>query len=353
MANQEHLVRLEQGVVAWNAWRIQNPDVQPNLIGANLSGANLRDADLSQAKLIEANLSGANLKDATLFEANLVAVDLSSANLTSANLDDANLSRANLRGANLSPASLNRANLVRANLSGAELEKAGLSEANLSRAILLEANLSEAPLVETIFANVELTRTKGLENCMHLGPSIVDHRTLTLSKNVPLEFWRGCGLPDQLIDYMPSLSGDAIQFYSCFISYSSKDQEFADRLHADLQNAGVRCWFAPHDLPIGKKILDGLDEAIRMRDKVLLILSHDAIDSDWVEDEVSTAFEEERRRRETILFPIRLDDAVMDTSEAWASKLRARNIGDFTRWKDHDAYMATLDRILRDLKAGR
>ena len=160
-------------------------------------------------------------------------------------------------------------------------------------------------------------------------------------------------MSDRLIEYLPSLTGDAIQFYSCFISYSSKDQEFADRLHADLQNAGVRCWFAPHDLPIGEKISDGLDEAIRMRDRVLLILSHDAIDSDWVEDEVSTAFEEERRRNETILFPIRLDDAVMDASKAWASKLRARNIGDFTRWKDHDAYMATLDRILRDLKAGR
>jgi hypothetical protein len=45
----------------------------------------------------------------------------------------------------------------------------------------------------------------------------------------------------------------AIQYYSCFISYSSKDDAFAKRLHADLQNTGVRCWFAPHDLPIGAK----------------------------------------------------------------------------------------------------
>lgn len=90
-----------------------------------------------------------------------------------------------------------------------------------------------------------------------------------------------------------------------------------------------------------------------MRDKVVLILSEDAIASDWVEDEVSTAFEEERRRKETMLFPIRLDDAVMEMGEAWASKLRARNIGDFTRWKDHDAYKETFDRVLRDLKVER
>jgi hypothetical protein len=32
-----------------------------------------------------------------------------------------------------------------------------------------------------------------------------------------------------------------------------------------------RCWFAPHDMRIGAKIIDAIDEAIRLRDKVLLI----------------------------------------------------------------------------------
>ena len=49
------------------------------------------------------------------------------------------------------------------------------------------------------------------------------------------------------------------------------------------------------------------------------------------------AYEEERRRGKVVLFPIRLHDAVMDTNEAWAAKLRSeRNIGDFLRWKDHN-----------------
>jgi len=52
-----------------------------------------------------------------------------------------------------------------------------------------------------------------------------------------------------------------------------------------------------------------------------------------------------------VLFPVRLDDAVMKTSEAWAAKLRrSRNIGDFRIWKDHDAYQAALKRVLRDLQ---
>jgi hypothetical protein len=168
---------------------------------------------------------------------------------------------------------------------------------------------------------------------------------------LPLPFLRGVGLPDNLIDYLPSLANRPVQFYSCFISYSSKDQAFAERLHADLQAKGVRCWFAPHDLPIGAKILDALDEAIRLRDKVLLILSEGAIANDWVEGEVTRALDEERERKRPLLFPIRLDDAVLETKEAWARLLRGqRNIGDFTRWKEHNAYSKALERLLRDLK---
>ena len=134
-----------------------------------------------------------------------------------------------------------------------------------------------------------------------------------------------------MIAYLPSLFKKAIQYYSCFISYSTKDEVFTERIHADLQNKGVRCWFAPHDLPIGAKIIDALDEAIRLRDKVLLVLSENAIASDWVEGEVTRALDEERTRRGIVLFPVRIDDAVMQTSEAWARLLRASVISETLR----------------------
>ena len=31
MANQEHLAKIQQGVEAWNKWRRENPDIQPDL----------------------------------------------------------------------------------------------------------------------------------------------------------------------------------------------------------------------------------------------------------------------------------------------------------------------------------
>ena len=60
----------------------------------------------------------------------------------------------------------------------------------------------------------------------------------------------------------------------------------------------------------------------RLREKVLLILSEGAIASDWVEGEVTGALEEERQRNQLILFPVRIDDTVMQTSEAWARLLK-------------------------------
>ena len=206
-------------------------------------------------------------------------------------------------------------------------------------------------MANTVFADVDLTGATRLKSYRHWGPTTVDHRTLAKSRTLPIEFLRGCGLPDALIDYLPSLLGDALQFYSCFISYSSKDQDFAERLHADLQNNGVRCWFAPEDLKIGARTRPAIDEAIRVRDKLLLILSEKSIESDWVEKEVETAFEEERRRKETVLFPIRLDNTVMQTGEAWAADIRrTRNIGDFRDWKKHESYQQAFERLIRDLK---
>jgi hypothetical protein len=268
------------------------------------------------------------------------------ANLYEAHLAKAKLQRAILRETTLTWAVLNVAQLHDANLCGANLSGVSLTGADLSGATFTGARFGQTSLSQT-----DLSGCKGLDAIDHGSASSIDIRTLQRSGHLPLAFLRGVGLPEKLIEYLPSILGEAIQHYSCFISYSSKDDDFARRLHADLQDKGVRCWFAPHDMKIGAKILDTLDEAIRLRDKVLLVLSEGSIASDWVEDEVDKAFEEERQRGGTVLFPVRVDDAVFETKEAWAAHLRrSRHIGDFRAWKDHDAYQTALDRVLRDLR---
>ena len=41
-ANQEHITVLEQGSAVWNEWRNNNPDVRPELRGAELYKLDLR-----------------------------------------------------------------------------------------------------------------------------------------------------------------------------------------------------------------------------------------------------------------------------------------------------------------------
>ncbi len=84
----------------------------------------------------------------------------------------------------------------------------------------------------------------------------------------------------------------------------------------------------------------------------MIVLSEASVESRWVEREVNAAREREDRENRTILFPIRIDDAVMNAPQPWAADIRrTRHIGDFIRWKDHDSYEKAFARLLRDLKA--
>jgi hypothetical protein len=196
---------------------------------------------------------------------------------------------------------------------------------------------------------------KGLYSIGHWAASTISIDTIIKSQgNLLKGFLLGCGVPDSIIEQIPALisSLSPIDYYSCFISYSSKNEDFARCLHADLQAAGVRCWFAPHDMRIGDKIRYHIDESIRIYDKLLLVLTEHSVASQWVEHEVETALGKELEGKPNVLFPIRLDDAVMQSQTGWASHVRlTRHIGDFTNWKNHDDYKQAFERLLRDLKA--
>ena len=250
---------------------------------------------------------------------------------------------------------LNRATLRSAILSDADLSDADLSTALLSDALLRDADFSTALLLDTVFGDVDLSTVKGLETVKHVRPSTIGIDTLIRSQGkIPEIFLRNAGVPAFIIEAIPSLIGslNPIDYYSCFISYSSKDQAFAERLYADLQSKGVRCWFAPEDMDIGDKIRPRIEESIRLYDKLLLVLSEHSIASNWVAYEVERALNKEPQGKPNVLYPIRVDDAIMQSKASWADDIKStRHIGDFTNWKNHDDYQKAFDRLLRALKA--
>jgi TIR domain/Pentapeptide repeats (8 copies) len=331
MANKEHLAQLMQGVIA--------------LAGADLRGADLTRAHLTGVDLRKANLTGADLGRVPCILTDFCEADLTGANLGRADLSLANLCRANLQGADLQETNLQNVDLQMANLSGAKLTG---------------ANFLGAKVGGTIFGDVDLSTVQELETVRHQGPSVISIETLYRSRGqIPDIFLRRTGVPEDMITHVKALVERPFEFYSCFISYSSRDQEFAERLYADLQNKGVSCWFAPHDVQGGRKLHEQIDQAIRLYERLLLILSTHSMQSEWVKTEIATARQREVQEKRQVLFPISLVsfEAIRnwecfdaDTGKDSAREIREYFIPDFSDWKDRNAYQAAFQRLLRDLK---
>jgi hypothetical protein len=322
MTREEALKLLRGGEAAIAEWnrRRDAGDAIPDLSSANLSGADLSGADLSGAGLSGANLSGANL--------------------TNANLRDAELSAANLSGADLSAANLTSSNFTEANLTG--------------------ANLTRARLNLTVFSMVDLSTVQGLDTAPHFGPSEIGIHTLYKSEGkIPDVFLRGCGIPEEFIAYKSSFVGSAIEFYSCFISYSHEDKSFAKRLHDGLQGRGIRCWLDEHAVQEGEDIYEAVDRGIRLWDKVLLCASKSSLTSWWVDAEINKAFKKEQQlmkqkgKKLWSLIPLNLDGQLFsdDWQRGWKDQVLSRKATDFTNWKkNHDKFEQNLEKLVQALR---
>jgi uncharacterized protein YjbI with pentapeptide repeats len=395
VANPEQLKRLAQGADVWNAWRKRNRHSPSGEETVDLSNADLRKYDLRRAYLSRTNLSGSCLAGVSLHGAMLHDAYCESADLRRAILrqsdcggsdfSGANLERADLSFAKFQGAVFRKTRLTRARATGSSFTKAAFLEATLDLFEIIDSELFEADFRDSdlrwarlvgcnasgsnwagaqmawkILANMNLRSATGLEAVRHSGPSTIGTDTLLRSADgIPKEFLRGTGVPEPFISYANSLAVKAIEFFSCFISYSTKDQAFADRLYRDLQAKGVRCWFAPHDIRGGKKLHEQIDEAIHIFDRLLLILSENSMGSEWVKTEIANARQREVAENRQMLFPISLvpfDQIRLwkafdaDTGKDSAREVREYFIPDFSNWGERDCYEPAFRRLLRDLK---
>jgi len=358
MANPGHVDILKRSVESWNKWREENPELLPDLSGADLFEADLPRANLRRANLSHSVLQGAVLRDTDLTEANLENADLSGT--WSANQKWAGDPIERLAWP--SGAELQNADLRRAVLRGADLKGVDLIAANLSGADLRKAVLNGALLQETIFGDTDLGSAEGLEYCRHAGPVTIDYRTIAKSGKLPIQFLRGCGLEERFIRSLPALLNQRREYYSSFISYSHADKDFAKRLYDTLQDCGIRCWFDQKQILPGDDIYQQVDRGIKRWDKVLLCCSEHSLTSWWVDNEIGAAFEKEqqlmkeRGAKVHAIIPLNLDDYIF--SDRWKSgyqdQIRRRLAADFTDWaKDNRKYKEQLENVIQALRVDK
>ena len=268
MANPEHLKILKQGVEVWNKWREDNPDVYPDLSLVALYVDNV--IDMRAAALEQVIMSGRenrgvsldhfNLSNTFLRGSFLRGADFNRANLTGAKLWGANISEVSVVDSNLTMADLIGVDFTHAHLKGTKLNETKLMQVNFTNSSIINTDFSGSEMFMTVFGNNDLRSAIGLDTVKHIGPSVIDILTLSRSKGlIPETFLRGCGVPENLIHYIPSLVAQPFQFYSCFISYSHADKPFARRLHDQLQGRGIRCWLDEHQMLPGDDIYEQVD----------------------------------------------------------------------------------------------
>jgi TIR domain/Pentapeptide repeats (8 copies) len=311
MADQRHIDKLKGGVNVWNQWRGKHPEIMPDLRNADLQAAMLTGIDFRRTNLDGANLSHARL-DSTL---------------------------------------LNAASLSQTNLSNTRLRNSNLHKTCFKEAILHRTNMYHASLLDTAFLNIDLSETINLENVFHLGPSTISMDTIQRSKGkIPDIFLLGTGISEQLLTAIRASGHTHFQYFTCFISYSTKDKHFVEILYQDLRKAGVLCWYAPEKLKTGQKFPAYITEAVQSREKMLIVLSKHSLKSDWVKKEVGLARQKEGNGKREVLLPVCLDNAHLNSPTDWAAAIRKqRHIKSFENWQQPSRYQEMLKGLLNDL----
>ncbi len=88
-----------------------------------------------------------------------------------------------------------------------------------------------------------------------------------------------------------------------FMSHSSKDRDFTAQLAERLNGAGFRCWVDVNDIPDGSTWMREIQTAVEGCGAMLVVISKDGRDSEWVERETLLAMELRKP-----LFIARIDD---------------------------------------------
>lgn len=332
---------------SWKTREILHQVADGNLRNADLRGVNLSFADLKRR-----NLTGTDLRGAKLVRANLAA-----ANLKDANLEGADIRGANLAGAKLINTNLRACNLSRSLLMWVTFKSVDFSSTNLYRATF---GFTDVAFCETLHLAYRIGTVR------HRGPSNVDRFTLrNCSQALPDIFLEGIGYTKREIKYIRKLYGEnEMHYFSCFISHSGRDIDFATKLYKDLRSNNISCWHYVHDMRGGEDWRKQISEAIKANDKLILVCSRHSIYSPNVVMEILKAIDYERDSGRKKLFPIRLDDYILSTEmmdearekvrsgewrENWVYYITRYHIPDFSDWKNSRAYKSEFQKLLEAL----
>ena len=257
-------------------------------------------------------------------------------------LTEADFSRSNLNSSDLTKARLTRASFLEADFNKATINETNVLGTDFSLARFAKTHASRLTCGWTRWSNCDLSQIVGLETATHHGPSSIGLDTWLKSRGqIPAEFLRGCGLPD---DFAAALQAAPREAAACFVRFSHEDLSFAERLVEGLRSVGLVCWL--DEMPDAGRSEPPLEAQFdsQQPNKVIFLASRSSLTSPWVEGEVGRLIEREQQWKRDVgqdvklLLPLTLDGFLFggDAKGKHDKAIAARVVADFNGWRRND-----------------
>lgn len=93
----------------------------------------------------------------------------------------------------------------------------------------------------------------------------------------------------------------------CFISYSSKDRKFVERLATDLSGNNLDIFFDKWEIKVGDSIVEKINSGLKKMTELVIVLSKESVKSNWVKKELSTAVMKKLKNKSIRILPVLIE----------------------------------------------
>ena|SRR6267154_2035209 len=124
-----------------------------------------------------------------------------------------------------------------------------------------------------------------------------------------------------------------------FLSYSSKDRDFVNRLAMDIRARGFEVWYDQWELDVGDSLLSRIQEGIKQSSWLVVVLSPNANESRWVTEELNAGLAGQLAKDQVYILPVLYKDCELPVF------LRDKVYADF-----REDYAFGLQRLLATLR---
>lgn len=108
-----------------------------------------------------------------------------------------------------------------------------------------------------------------------------------------------------------------------FLSHTHIDKPFVEKLAGRLNKLGVKTWFDKWEIKVGESITWKIEEGIKTNEFLGIVLSPEALKSEWVKSELDAAWFKQMETKKIVVLPIYHRDCEIPLL------LRARKYADF------------------------